>query len=128
MTDDADREREIQAAFQQAHSARYAALGAATEARDMAASAAAARDSADPSNLDEANSEALAAATSTDRAARACAHAVGEVVAAYSVVAVPELAAIVAEVGRLLTESFEAAGAATQAYYDTPGHAPPDES
>lgn len=128
MSSDADQKRDIEAAFQQADSARYAALGATAEARDMAARAAAARDSAGSGNLDEASNEALDAALATDRAARACAHAVNEAIAAYNVVTVPALAAIVAEVGRLLAESFEAARVATQAYRDIAGAAPTDET
>ena len=93
----------------------------------MAANALAARDSAGPGNLDDANRNALAAASATDRAARACAYAVHEAVEAYSVVTVPDLAAIVAEAGKLLSDSFEAAQAATQAYWDIPGAVPAED-
>ena len=128
MADDADRTREAQDAFRRANSARYAARGAMVDAREMAQEAVAARDSADPNDPDEANIKALDAVMSADRAAHACAYAVAEAVAAYGVVAVPELAAIVAEAGRLLADSFDAARTATQAYYDIPGTAPVDES
>lgn len=126
MAGDADRTREVQDAFRRANGARYAARGATVDAHEMAQEAVAARDSADPNDPGEANTKALDAVMSADRAARA--YAVAEAVAAYSVAAGPELAAIVAETGRLLADSFDAVRTATQAYYDIPGIAPVDES